>query len=186
MLYAHTLFPHLDIYIDKVRGDLPYQKCKVVLEAVEFLECGPEGDVGSYVADIVSQMVQDNLPKLNHVSSSVRAPVCTQPACTHDFTCVMLHRIKRCFMSPSNPNSHPPSPSLPLPTKDHSDKDPHRSDPSTYTGENVHHQLPCASQTDPSSGSIDPIFHLVQTLPFSFLRPPRLRLNLAHFTFPSP
>ncbi|GFP83588.1 THO complex subunit 2 [Phtheirospermum japonicum] len=42
-----------------VRGDLPYQKCKVVLEAVEFSDCGPEGDVGSYFADIVSQMAQD-------------------------------------------------------------------------------------------------------------------------------
>ncbi|GFP93404.1 oligosaccharyltransferase complex subunit ostc [Phtheirospermum japonicum] len=44
---------------------------------------------------------------------------------------------------------------------------------------------PAASQTDPSSGSIGPIFHLVQTLPFSFLRPPRLRLNLPSFTLPS-
>ncbi|KAG8382675.1 hypothetical protein BUALT_Bualt05G0101900 [Buddleja alternifolia] len=42
-----------------VRGDLPYQKCKLALEAVEFLDCGPEGDVGSYFADIVSQMAQD-------------------------------------------------------------------------------------------------------------------------------
>ncbi|KAL6566308.1 hypothetical protein OROGR_001923 [Orobanche gracilis] len=42
-----------------VRGDLPYQKCKVALEAVEFLDCGPEGDVGSYFADIVTQMAQD-------------------------------------------------------------------------------------------------------------------------------
>ncbi|KAL3652904.1 hypothetical protein CASFOL_002585 [Castilleja foliolosa] len=42
-----------------VRGDLPYQKCKVVLEAAEFSDCGLEGDVGSYFADIVSQMAQD-------------------------------------------------------------------------------------------------------------------------------
>ncbi|KAL0409046.1 UNVERIFIED_CONTAM: THO complex subunit [Sesamum radiatum] len=42
-----------------VRGDLPYQKCKGALEAVEFLDCGPEGDVGSYFADIVAQMAQD-------------------------------------------------------------------------------------------------------------------------------
>ncbi|KAH6773938.1 THO2 [Perilla frutescens var. frutescens] len=42
-----------------VRGDLPHQKCKVVLEAVEFSDCGPEGDVGSYFADIVAQMAQD-------------------------------------------------------------------------------------------------------------------------------
>ncbi|GFQ00105.1 oligosaccharyltransferase complex subunit ostc, partial [Phtheirospermum japonicum] len=33
--------------------------------------------------------------------------------------------------------------------------------------------------------SIDPIFHLVRTLPFSFLRPPRLRLKLPSFTLPS-
>lgn len=43
----------------QVRGDFPYQKCKVALEAVEFLDCGPEGDVGSYFADIVAQMAQD-------------------------------------------------------------------------------------------------------------------------------
>ncbi|KAL3635917.1 THO complex subunit 2 [Castilleja foliolosa] len=42
-----------------VRGDLPYQKCKVVLEAIKFSDCGPEGDIGSYFADIVSQMAQD-------------------------------------------------------------------------------------------------------------------------------
>ncbi|XP_073059510.1 THO complex subunit 2 [Primulina eburnea] len=42
-----------------VRGDLPLQKCKVALEAVEFSDCGPEGDVGSYFADVVSQMAQD-------------------------------------------------------------------------------------------------------------------------------
>ncbi|GFQ08626.1 hypothetical protein PHJA_003006600, partial [Phtheirospermum japonicum] len=30
---------------------------------------------------------------------------------------------------------------------------------------------PAASQTDPSSGSLDPIFHLIRTFPFSFLRP---------------
>ncbi|KAL0446700.1 UNVERIFIED_CONTAM: THO complex subunit [Sesamum latifolium] len=40
--------------------DLPYQKCKGALEAVEFLDCGPEGDVGSYFADIVAQMAQDD------------------------------------------------------------------------------------------------------------------------------
>ncbi|KAK6146705.1 hypothetical protein DH2020_020574 [Rehmannia glutinosa] len=42
-----------------VRGALPYQKCKVALEAVEFLDCGPDEDVGSYFADIVTQMAQD-------------------------------------------------------------------------------------------------------------------------------
>ncbi|KAK6147405.1 hypothetical protein DH2020_018317 [Rehmannia glutinosa] len=43
-----------------------------------------------------------------------------------------------------------------------------------------------AAQPDPSSGSIDPIFHLIRILPFSFLRPPRLRLKLPSFTLPSP
>ncbi|CAA0814725.1 THO complex subunit 2 [Striga hermonthica] len=42
-----------------VGGELPYQKCKAALEAVEFLDCGPEEDVGSYFADIVTQMAQD-------------------------------------------------------------------------------------------------------------------------------
>ncbi|GFQ04050.1 cdp-diacylglycerol--serine o-phosphatidyltransferase 1 [Phtheirospermum japonicum] len=40
---------------------------------------------------------------------------------------------------------------------------------------------PAASQNDPSSGSIDPIFHLVRTLPISFPR-----LKLPSFTLPSP
>lgn len=40
--------------------------------------------------------------------------------------------------------------------------------------------------TDPSSAaSIDPIFHLLRILPFSFLRPPRLRLKLPSFSLPS-
>lgn len=34
--------------------------------------------------------------------------------------------------------------------------------------------------------SIDPIFHLLRILPFSFLRPPRLRLKIPSFTLPSP
>ncbi|KAL7137131.1 hypothetical protein ABFS83_10G072700 [Erythranthe nasuta] len=42
-----------------------------------------------------------------------------------------------------------------------------------------------ASQLDPSSGSMDPLFHVIQVLPFSFLRPPRLRLKLPTFTLPS-
>ncbi|XP_057778862.1 uncharacterized protein LOC130997540 [Salvia miltiorrhiza] len=41
-----------------------------------------------------------------------------------------------------------------------------------------------AAQPD-SSGSIDPIFHAVRVLPFSFLRPPRLRLKLPSFSLPS-
>ncbi|XP_024016489.1 oligosaccharyltransferase complex subunit ostc [Eutrema salsugineum] len=34
--------------------------------------------------------------------------------------------------------------------------------------------------------SIDPMFHLLRILPFSFLRPPRLRLKIPSFTLPSP
>ncbi|CAA7048836.1 unnamed protein product [Microthlaspi erraticum] len=34
--------------------------------------------------------------------------------------------------------------------------------------------------------SIDPIFHILRIVPFSFLRPPRLRLKLPSFTLPSP
>lgn len=34
--------------------------------------------------------------------------------------------------------------------------------------------------------SIDPIFHILRIIPFSFLRPPRLRLKLPSFTLPSP
>ncbi|KAM5553641.1 hypothetical protein ABKV19_025730 [Rosa sericea] len=42
------------------------------------------------------------------------------------------------------------------------------------------------SHSDHSSGSIDPIVHLIQILPYSFLRPPRLRLKLPTLTLPSP
>ncbi|KAJ7955859.1 Oligosaccharyltransferase complex subunit ostc [Quillaja saponaria] len=38
----------------------------------------------------------------------------------------------------------------------------------------------------PSSTSIDPIFLILRILPFSFLRPPRLRLKIPTFTLPSP
>ncbi|WVZ19261.1 hypothetical protein V8G54_006583 [Vigna mungo] len=37
-----------------------------------------------------------------------------------------------------------------------------------------------------SAASLDPIFHLLRVLPFSFLRPPRLRLKLPSLTLPSP
>lgn len=37
-----------------------------------------------------------------------------------------------------------------------------------------------------SSTSIDPIFHILQILPYTFLRPPRLRLKLPTLTLPSP
>ncbi|KAK3180692.1 hypothetical protein Dsin_000082 [Dipteronia sinensis] len=39
---------------------------------------------------------------------------------------------------------------------------------------------------DSSSTSIDPIFYILKILPFSILRPPRLRLKLPSFTLPSP
>lgn len=40
--------------------------------------------------------------------------------------------------------------------------------------------------TDSSStASMDPIFHLIRILPFSFLRPPRLRLKLPSISLPS-
>ncbi|PRQ37096.1 putative oligosaccharyl transferase complex, subunit OST3/OST6 [Rosa chinensis] len=42
------------------------------------------------------------------------------------------------------------------------------------------------THSDHSSGSIDPIVHLIQILPYSFLRPPRLRLKLPTLTLPSP
>ncbi|KAL2554097.1 Oligosaccharyltransferase complex/magnesium transporter family protein [Forsythia ovata] len=55
--------------------------------------------------------------------------------------------------------------------------------------------MPPKSETQPSSAatvrpdhvydSIDPIFHLLRILPFSFLRPPRLRLKLPNLTLPS-
>ncbi|KAI4335336.1 hypothetical protein L6164_013990 [Bauhinia variegata] len=37
-----------------------------------------------------------------------------------------------------------------------------------------------------SFSSIDPIFHIIRIIPFSILRPPRLRLRLPSFTLPSP
>lgn len=37
-----------------------------------------------------------------------------------------------------------------------------------------------------SSASVDPIFHLIRILPFSFLRLPKLRLKLPTLTLPSP
>ncbi|CAJ1975833.1 unnamed protein product [Sphenostylis stenocarpa] len=51
---------------------------------------------------------------------------------------------------------------------------------------------PAAPPPSSSSGGVssvatlDPIFHLLRVLPFSFLRPPRLRLKLPSLTLPSP
>lgn len=36
------------------------------------------------------------------------------------------------------------------------------------------------------ASSMDPIFHILKVLPFSFLRPPRLRLKLPSLSLPSP
>ncbi|XP_039040621.1 THO complex subunit 2-like isoform X1 [Hibiscus syriacus] len=42
-----------------VRGELPFQKCKAVLDAVEFTERVSEDELASCFADIVTQMAQD-------------------------------------------------------------------------------------------------------------------------------
>lgn len=42
-----------------MRGELPFQKCKAVLDAVEFTEGVSEDELGSCFADIVTQMAQD-------------------------------------------------------------------------------------------------------------------------------
>lgn len=42
-----------------VRGDLPFQKCKAALEAVEFIDCASEEEMGSNFADIIAQIAQD-------------------------------------------------------------------------------------------------------------------------------
>lgn len=47
--------------------------------------------------------------------------------------------------------------------------------------------LNAGNLSDPSAqSSIDPLFHILKVLPFSFLRPPRLRLKLPSLTLPSP
>ncbi|XP_016465502.1 THO complex subunit 2 isoform X1 [Nicotiana tabacum] len=42
-----------------VCGELPIQKCKVALESVEFVDYASQEELGSSLADIVSQMAQD-------------------------------------------------------------------------------------------------------------------------------
>ncbi|XP_044463161.1 oligosaccharyltransferase complex subunit OSTC-like [Mangifera indica] len=42
-----------------------------------------------------------------------------------------------------------------------------------------------STQADPSSSSMDPLFHILKILPYSILRPPRLRLKLPSFALPS-
>ncbi|KAJ8750874.1 hypothetical protein K2173_016055 [Erythroxylum novogranatense] len=42
------------------------------------------------------------------------------------------------------------------------------------------------AHSDSLATTLDPIFHIIRILPFSFLRPPRLRLKLPSLTLPSP
>ncbi|XAR65132.1 hypothetical protein NMG60_11009111 [Bertholletia excelsa] len=42
-----------------VRGELPFQKCKTVLDSVEFLDKFSEEEIDSNLADVVTQMAQD-------------------------------------------------------------------------------------------------------------------------------
>ncbi|KAK1301270.1 hypothetical protein QJS10_CPB12g01590 [Acorus calamus] len=42
-----------------VRGELPFQKCKVILDSVSFSDNQSKEDLDSVLADIVSQMGQD-------------------------------------------------------------------------------------------------------------------------------
>ncbi|KAK7836659.1 tho complex subunit 2, partial [Quercus suber] len=42
-----------------VRGELPFQKCKAALESVEFVDGLSREELGSCLADIVTQMAQD-------------------------------------------------------------------------------------------------------------------------------
>ncbi|KAL5769130.1 hypothetical protein ACOSP7_015687 [Xanthoceras sorbifolium] len=43
-----------------------------------------------------------------------------------------------------------------------------------------------STPTDSFSTSMDPIFQILKILPYSIIRPPRLRLKLPSFTLPSP
>ncbi|XP_068660653.1 THO complex subunit 2-like isoform X2 [Aristolochia californica] len=42
-----------------VRGELPFQKCKTILDSVEFSDKHSEAEIASVLADIISQMGQD-------------------------------------------------------------------------------------------------------------------------------
>lgn len=49
-----------------VRGELPFQKCKLALECVEFVDYASQEELGSSLADIVTQLAQDlSLPGEN-------------------------------------------------------------------------------------------------------------------------
>ncbi|KAJ8556562.1 hypothetical protein K7X08_035780 [Anisodus acutangulus] len=49
-----------------VRGELPFQKCKVALESVEFVDYASQEELGSSLADIVTQLAQNlSLPGEN-------------------------------------------------------------------------------------------------------------------------
>ncbi|XP_058723301.1 uncharacterized protein LOC131640529 [Vicia villosa] len=49
----------------------------------------------------------------------------------------------------------------------------------------VQHTSSFTATDSSSAGSMDPIFHVIRILPFSFLRPPRLRLKLPSISLPS-
>ncbi|MCD7448790.1 THO complex subunit 2 [Datura stramonium] len=49
-----------------VRGELPFPKCKMALECVEFVDYASQEELGSSLADIVTQLAQDlSLPGEN-------------------------------------------------------------------------------------------------------------------------
>lgn len=47
------------LVVRQVRGELPFQKCKPVLDSVEFLDRPTKEELGSGFADIISQMALD-------------------------------------------------------------------------------------------------------------------------------
>ncbi|KAK6912373.1 Oligosaccharyl transferase complex, subunit OST3/OST6 [Dillenia turbinata] len=46
--------------------------------------------------------------------------------------------------------------------------------------------LASSSASDPNVDSMDPVFHVLRILPYSFLRAPRMRLKLPSLSLPSP
>lgn len=49
----------ISIFNFQVHGSLPFQKCKAALDAVEFSDVVSEEEIGSYIADIITQMALD-------------------------------------------------------------------------------------------------------------------------------
>ncbi|XP_050231755.1 THO complex subunit 2 isoform X2 [Mercurialis annua] len=56
---VHMLRFLLELCFTAVRGELPYQKCKLVLDSVEFTETVSPRELASSFADIITQMAQD-------------------------------------------------------------------------------------------------------------------------------